>query len=207
MATDLVAIGEDLRAALVRRLESRQRRRRRLVVVVVAGLVASGFSAVAIASGVADDLQLDPTKWAILGGGSVDQGRGEFVHAERISDGSHSTFLVEHDANLPAYQAFLLHEHTLAAAEATSPVPVRVESGDLCTPSALTRAETVAMSTLRAQVLPRSDADATKGAVDASLQSAFADSLCRGLEYAGEQARLAYAGVQPASKLMPGVGR
>jgi hypothetical protein len=204
MATDFAALGEDLHVALVRRLERRQRRRRRLVTAVVAALVASGFSAAAIAGGIGDDLQLDPTKWAILGGGSVDNDRGAYVHAKRISDGSHSTFLVEHDANLPAYRAFLLHEQTLAAAQASSPVPVRVESGDLCAPSALTRAEAVAMSTLRAQFPPGTDTDATKSAVDTSVRAAFAGSVCGGLEYAGEQARLVYAGVQPASTLMPG---
>ena len=106
---------------------------------------------------------------------------------------------------MPAYAAFLLYEQTLAAAQASSPVPVRVERGDLCTPSALTRAETVAMTTLRAQFSPGADADVTKGSVDSSVQAAFAGSPCKGLEYAGEQARFVYAGVQPASKLMPRV--
>lgn len=206
MATDLTAIEDDLRAGLVRLLERRRRRRRRLVTAAVASLVACGLSAVAIASDIGADLQLDPTEWSILGGGSVDDGRGAYVHAKRIADGSNSTFLVAHDASLPAYQAFLLHEKTLAAAQASSPVLVRVEQGDLCTPPALTRAETVAMTALRAQFPPGAMADVTKGAVDSSVQAAFADSSCKGLEYAGEQARFVYAGVQPASTLMPGVG-
>jgi hypothetical protein len=46
----------------------------------------------------AGDLHLDPTKWSVLGGGSTDDGRGAYVHAQRRSDGSYSTFLVEHDA-------------------------------------------------------------------------------------------------------------
>jgi hypothetical protein len=205
MSTDLVALGQDLHVAFACYQERSQRRRRRLVTFLIVGLVASVFSAGAIASGIGDDLQLDPTKWTILGGGSVDEGRGEFVHAKRISDGTHSTFLVEHDASLPAYKAFLLHEQTLAAAEDSSPVPVHLESGDLCAPSALARAETVAMSTLRAQFLPGAPADSTANAVGSSLQAAFAGAPCRGLEYAGEQARRVYAGVQPASTLMPGV--
>jgi hypothetical protein len=206
MPTDLVAIGEDLHAALVRRVERRQRRRRRAVAAVAAVAAASALSlsAAAIASGVGGDLQLDPTKWSLLGGGSVDNDRGAYVHAKRLSDGSHATFLVEHDADMPPYAAFLLHERTLAAAEASSPVPVRGERGDLCAPSALARAELVAIATLRVRFPPGADADATKSSVDASVQAAFAGAPCRGLEYAGEQARLAYAGVQPASMLMPG---
>jgi hypothetical protein len=204
MPTDLVALGEDLRAALVRRVKRRQRRRRRAIAGVVAALTASVLCAAAIASGVGSDLRLDPTEWSILGGGSVDNDRGAYVHAKRRSDGASSTFLVEHDGDLPAYQAFLLHEKTLAAAEASSPVPVRVESGELCVPSALTRAEEVAMSTLRAHFPPGADADATKPSVEASVQAVFAGSRCRGLEYAAEQARFVYEGVQPASTLMPG---
>jgi hypothetical protein len=205
MTTDLVVLGQDLHTALVRRRARSRRRRRWVLTATVVGLVASAFSAAAIASGIGDDLQLDPTKWTILGGASVDQGRGEFVHAERTSDGSHSTFLVEHDGSLPPYGAFLLHEHTLAAAQASSPVPVRVESGDLCTPAALAHAESVAMSTLRAQFPPGADIDTTRSTIDGALQAAFAGAPCRGLEYAGEQARLVYAGIQPTSTLMPGV--
>jgi hypothetical protein len=101
----------------------------------VAGLVACAFSAAAIASGVGADLQHDSTKWSILGGGSVENGRGAYAHAQRRDDGSQSTFLVEHDAGLPAYRAFLLHEKTLAAAQETSPAPVVREQGTLCTPT------------------------------------------------------------------------
>lgn len=205
MATDFAAIERDLHLGLTRRFERRRRRRRRLVTLAVASLVTSGFSAAAIASGIGPDLQLDPTKWSVLGGGSVDEGRGAYVHAKRTSDGSSSTFLVEHDQGLPRYRAFLLHEMTLEAAQATSPVPVLVEPGDLCSASALTRAETVAMATLRGQFPPGADADATKAEVDASVQAAFAGSPCKGLEYASEQARLVYAGTQPATMLMPGV--
>jgi len=203
MTVDLAAIGEDLTVALARRFERRRRRRRRLVITALAGLATSALSAVAIAGGIAGDLRLDPTKWSIIGGGSVDDGRGAYVHAKNLSDGSNSTFLVEHDAGLPAYDAFLLHEKTLAAAQTSSPVPVRVEQGDLCTPSALTRAEVVALATLRDRFPPGTTADVTKSAVDSATTSAFAASPCEGLEYAGEQARLVYAGIQPPSTLMP----
>ena len=204
--TDFALLEQDLRVALVRHFQ-RSRRRRRFATAGVVGLVACGFSAVAIASSIGADLQLDPTKWSILGGGSVDGGRGAYVHAQRRADGSPSTFLVEHDAGLPAYQAFLPHERTLAAAQETSPIPVVAEQGALCTADELTRAETVAMNTLRAQFSPGAPINQTKAWVDASVQQAFPGSPCKGLEYAGEQARLVYAGVMPADKLMPGAER
>ena len=206
MTTDFEALGRDLQLAVGRTIHRRQRRRRHTRFAAISLAAAGASAAVAIASGIGPDLQLDPTKWTILGGGNVDSARGAYVHATNRQDGSHSTFLVEHDAGLPAYQAFLLHENTLAAAEQTSPVPVRVEQGALCTPSALTRAESVALVTLRSGFAPGTNADATKPAVDGALASAFADASCRGLQYAGEQARLVYAGREPESKLMPGAG-
>ena len=166
--------------------------------------LAGAFCTAAIASGVVGDLQLDPTKWSVLGGGDVDGGRGAYVHAKSLDNGSNSTFLLEHDDGLVPYQAFLLHEKTLAAAQASSPVPVRVEAGDLCSAAALTKAEQVALSTLISGFAQGAPADASKQAVDNATQAAFADAPCRGLEYAGEQARLVYAGVQPRSTLMPG---
>ncbi len=203
MATDLEAIGHHLHALLGRRIANRRRRRRRVHVGALAAASVVVFATVAIASGIGSDLQLDPTKWSVLGGGSVDDGQGAYVHAKRVDDGSSSTFLVEHDANLAPYLAFLLHEKTLAAANATSPTPVRIERGALCTPAEVTRAEAIALSTLRAQFPAGTKADAS-GAVDTAVQAAFASAPCRGLDYAGEQARLTYAGVQPATKLMPG---
>jgi hypothetical protein len=204
MTTDLDAIGRDLTLALGRRIEQRRRSSRRVRIVALVVAAAGAFSATAFASGIAGDLGLDPTKWAFLGGGSVDGGQGEYVHASRLEDGSNSTFLVEHDASLPRYQAFLLHEHTLAAAQATSPVPVRVESGALCTADELTRAERTALATLAARFPAGTPANATKDVVDAAEAAAFATAPCRGLEYASEQARLVYAGTQPSSMLMPG---
>ena len=203
-ATDFDAIERDLTAAFARRLEKRRRRTGRLRMALVTVALAGAFCTAAIASGVVGDLQLDPAKWFRLGGGDVDGGRGAYVHAKKLEDGSNATFMVEHDDGLAPYQAFLLHERTLAAAQATSPVPVRVESGELCSAASLTRAEQVALATLAAGFAPGTAADASKQAVDDATQAAFAGAPCRGLEYAGEQARLAYAGVQPRSKLMPG---
>jgi hypothetical protein len=203
---ELELIGHDLDIAVRHLIATRKRRRRTIRATGAALTLGAIFCAAALASGIGGDLQLNPTKWSILGGGSVDGGRGAYVHAKRTADGSNSTFLVEHDAGLPAYRAFLLHEETLAAAQATSPVPVRVEPGALCTPAALRRAETVAMATLQAQFPPGTDADMTKSSVDSAVAAAFAGAPCKGLEYAGEQARLVYGGTQPASKLMPGVG-
>jgi hypothetical protein len=201
---DLDAIGRDLVAAHALRLERARKRRRTLRSAAVALAVACVFAAAAVASDVDPGLQLDPTKWTILGRGSTDGGRGEYVHAQR-KDGSPSTFIVEHDASLAPYQAFLLHERTRAAADATSPVPVRTESGALCSPAELTRAENVAMTRLAA--FPEgAGANATKDEVDAAVAAAFAGAPCRGLQYASEQARLVYAGVQPRTFLMPGAG-
>lgn len=204
MTTDLDAIGLDLALALGHRIDRRRRSARRLRVAALAVAAAGAFSAVALASGIADDLRLDPTKWAVLGGGDVDNGRGAYVHASKLEDGTNATFLIEHDASLPRYEAFLLHERTLEAAQSTSPVPVHVEKGDLCSAQALTRAERLALATLAAGFPAGTPANATKVAVDAATTAAFGESPCRGLGYAGEQARLVWAGSQPKSMLMPG---
>jgi hypothetical protein len=200
---DLDALGRDLTVAYERRLARSRRARRVARAAGAAGLLACAFATVAVASGVPAGLELNPTDWSILGGGSTDGGRGQYLHAQRQSDGSHSTFMVEHDAGLSPYGAFLLHERTKTAADATTPVPVRAEPGDLCTPTQLTRAETVALGALAA-FAPGTAAEATRAATDAALSTAFAGDPCRGLEYAGEQARLVYAGVEPRTLLMPG---
>ena len=204
MTTDLEAIGRDLQLALERRLNSKRRRGHRVRLVGLCLAAAGTFATVAYASGIGADLQLDPSKWSILGGGSVDDNRGAYVHAKNREDGSNSTFMVEHDAGLPAYQAFLLHQKTLAAANSTSPVPVRTEPGALCTPDAVTRAETVALNALRAGFTLGASPDATREAVTTAVATAFKNAPCAGLEYAGEQARLVYSGRQPESTLMPG---
>jgi hypothetical protein len=204
MTTDLEAIGRDLQHALERHLRSKRRRNHRVRLAGLCLAATGAFATAAYASGIGADLQLDPSKWSILGGGSVDGNRGAYVHAKNREDGSNSTFMVEHDAGLPAYQAFLLHQKTLAAANSTSPVPVRTEPGALCTPDAVTRAETVALVTLRAGFTPGASPDATREAVTTAVATAFKNTPCAGLEYAGEQARLVYSGRQPESTLMPG---
>jgi hypothetical protein len=204
MTTDLEAIGRDLQHALERRLSNKRRRGHSVRLAGLCLVVTGTFATVAYASGIGADLQLDPSKWSILGGGSVDDNRGAYVHAKNREDGSNSTFMVEHDAGLPAYQAFLLHQKTLAAANSTSPVAVRTEPGALCTPEAVARAETVALVTLRAEFTPGTSPDATREAVTTAVAAAFENALCAGLEYAGEQARLVYSGRQPESTLMPG---
>jgi hypothetical protein len=201
--TDLVAIERDLTAAYRVRLAGRRRRRRIARTVTAAALAAGALAAVAVASDVGVDLQLDPTKWIVLGSGTTDSGRGSYVHAKRVADGSPSTFMVEHDAGLAPYAAFRLHETTRAAADATSPVSVTAEPGPLCTPAQLTRAEVVALDAL-APVAASTGPDAAKPTVDAALARDFAEAPCRGLEYAGEQARLVWAGVEPRALLMPG---
>ena len=204
MTTDLEAIRRDLQLALERRLNSKRRRGHRVRLAGLCLAATGTFATVAYASGIGADLQLDPSKWSILGGGSVDDNRGAYVHAKNREDGSNSTFMVEHDAGLPAYQAFLLHQKTLAAANSTSRVPVRTEPGTLCTPDAVTRAETVALGALRAGFTPGASSDVTREAVTTAVATAFENAPCAGLEYAGEQARLVYSGRQPESTLMPG---
>jgi hypothetical protein len=200
---DLDTIGRDLVIAYGAQLERKQRRRRMVRSGGLVAVLAGVFATVAIASGLGPELQLDPTKWAVLGGGSTDSGRGAYVHAKRVQDGSHSTFMVEHDAGLTRYEAFLLHERTKSAADTTSPVPVRVEAGALCTAAELTRAEVVGLRALRS-FAPGTPANATKGPVDEAVAAAFSGTPCRGLEYAGEEARLVYAGTEPRALLMPG---
>jgi len=190
---DVDGIGRDLNAAYGRRLERDRRRRRRARAGGGAALLAGVFATVALASGVGPDLQLNPAEWSILGGGSTDDGRGQYVHAQRTSDGSHSTFMVEHDAGLAPYQAFLLHERTKAAADGTSPVPVRTEPGPLCTPAQVTRAESTALTALRDKADPA-----------AAVAAAFSDERCRGVDWSVERAQAVTAGKEPASMLMPG---
>jgi hypothetical protein len=69
----------------------------------------------------------------------------------------------------------------------------------------LTRAEIVALRALRGGFSPGADPETTKTAVDLAISAEFAGQPCQGLEYGGEQARLVFAGIEPKSKLMPGV--
>jgi len=192
----LSLLGADLQRA-VGALAARRRRRVRRMRFVAAALAAFGaFTAAAFASGIADDLHLDPTKWTIIAGGSVDRGRGAFVKARNNIDRSESTFLLEHDAGLPPYEAFLLHERVIEAAGGDA------EHGALCTPAELTRAERTALTALRPFQVD-TPPDRTKPAVAAALQGAF-PTPCQGLEWAGERARFVHAGIEPRALLMPG---
>lgn len=207
LSPELELIGHDLEAAMRRLVMRRQRRRRTFRVAGGTATLAAIFSAVAVASGVGPDLQLDPTKWSILHRGNLDGGRGAYVHATEKDSGAHSLFMVEHDASLDRDQAFLLHERLVDAgnaAEAESGVRTQTEPGPRCSAVQLTRAEVVALATLRASFAPGTAANATRPAVDEAVRASFVGAPCRGLEYAGEQARLVYSGTQPQTMLMPG---
>ena len=177
LAPELETIGRHLHVAYSSRL--RRRRRFRLATVATCGLLA--FGGAAYASGVADDLGLDPTKWEILSGGSVDGGKAAYVKARSLEDGRPSTFMVEHDAGMDRYDAFLLHEKTVDAAGGGG------ESGALCTRDQLARIEQESLEALRA------------GATPAPALS------CRGRAYGIETAKSVFAGVEPEANLMPGV--
>jgi hypothetical protein len=207
LAPPLERIGLDLDLAVRRRIRRRQRRRRTVRIAGLTVTLAAIFCAVGLASGIGPDLQLDPTKWTIVHRGEVDDGAGAYVHAREKGTGRDSLFMVEHDAGLDRYRAFLLHERVVDAgnaAEAESGVATRTEAGPLCSPEQLTRAEVVALAALRKSFASGTPANATKQAVDGVVVAAFAGAPCRGLEYASEQARLVYAGAQPASLLMVG---
>jgi hypothetical protein len=177
LAPELETIGRQLTAAYSARLH--RHRRARLGTSVACFVLA--FGGAAYASGVADDLGLDPTKWEILSRGAVDGGKAAFVHAKSLEDGRPSTFMVEHDAGMERYDAFLLHEKTLDEAGGSP------ETGALCTREQLTRIEQQALDALRA------------GA------TAVPSDACRGRAYGLETAQQVFAGVQPAANLMPGV--
>jgi len=181
LTPDLEMIGAQLQHAYARRL----RMRRAVRLSAVAATVAATVAVTAVAA--TGDLQLDPTKWAIVGGGSVDNGRGEYVHARSLQDGRPSTFMVEHDAGMDRYDAFLLHERLKDAADATSSVEVPQEPAALCTRGQLARVEQETLDALRANAAPSSPAD------------------CRGVAYGVELARHVFTGVEPAENLMPGV--
>jgi hypothetical protein len=177
LAPELELIRRDLCTAYSARL--RQWRRIRLATVATGAVLA--FAGAAYGSGIADDLGLDPTTWEILSAGSVDGGKAAFVKARSLEDGRPSTFMVEHDAGMARYDAFLLHERTLDAAGGSP------EAGSLCSPDELTRIEQQSFDALRANATP-----------------APADS-CRGRAYGIEIAQHVFAGVEPAADLMPGV--
>ena len=187
LSPELELIGLQLRKAYAGRL---RRRRITRVAAATVGLAAVAALSAAAATG---ELQLDPTKWVTLGAGTVDNGRAEYVHAKSLKDGSNSTFMVEHDAGMARYQAFLLHERVKAAADQSSPVPVQAEPGAVCTQEQLTRAEQTALDALRAG-----------SPADAAVASAFQSNPCRGLAYGVEIASAVFGGKEPAADLMPG---
>jgi hypothetical protein len=185
LTTELELIRQDLCRAHDRRL----RRNRRMRAGFATAAAALAVAAVASASAIGLDLNLDPARWVTVGRGVVDDGKGEYVHARSVEDGGPSTFMVEHDAGMNRYDAFLLHERLKAAADETSPVPVMPEAGPLCTREQLTRIEQAALDALRANASP---ADATAG------------EGCRGVAYGIEIAQRVFTGVEPAANLMPG---
>jgi hypothetical protein len=177
LAPELELIRRDLCTAYSARL--RQRRRVRLATVATGAVLA--FAGAAYGSGIADDLGLDPTKWEILSAGSVDGGKAAFVRARSLEDGGPSTFIVEHDAGMERYDAFLLHEKVVDAAGGSP------GSGALCTREQLARIEQQVLDALRA--------NAAVGPSEA----------CRGRAYGIETAQRVFVGAEPADNLMPGV--
>jgi hypothetical protein len=177
LVPELETIGRQLHLAYSARL----RRRRRVRIGTLAACCVLTFGGAAYASGVADDLGLDPTKWEIVSGGSVDGGNAAWVRAKSLEDGRPSTFMVEHDAGMDRYDAFLLHEKTVDAAGGSP------ESGAICTREELARIEQQTLDALRANASPNPG------------------DTCRGREYGIEIAQGVFAGKEPANNLMPGV--
>lgn len=178
LSPELETIGLQLRHAYAGRL-----RRRRIVRITAATAGLAAVLAVAAAAGTGD-LQLDLTKWLVTASGSIDNGKAEYIQAKNLQDGSSSTFMVEHDAGMDRYQAFLLHERIKDAAGTPA------EPGSLCTHEQLARAEQSALDALRRGSSPETGVSAEQ---------------CRGLAYAVEIAQGVFAGNEPAANLMPGV--
>ncbi|MBA2360623.1 MAG: hypothetical protein H0V79_06780 [Actinobacteria bacterium] len=187
------ALGRDLHTALGRKIAHRARRKRIVKTSALSVTAAGILSAGALASGVLPGLDLDPTRWEILGRGEVD-GKASYVNARERATGSESTFVEERDAGLDRYDAFLLHQKTMAAAGSTP------DSGAVCTADQLTRAEIAALETVAALVSPGVSQEAGQGEVAAAVEP-FG---CSGRGYAGERARWVYARTEPIEALMPG---
>ncbi len=152
--------------------------------------VASALSAVtvgvlstaALASGLLPGLDLDPTRWEILGRGEVD-GRASYVIARDRQSGEESTFLEERDAGMDRYEAFLLNQRTRSAAG------LPLEAGEACTAEELTSIEIAALEAL---------------AAGANVTEALSQFACSGVEYGGERALWVHRGDEPVEMLMPG---
>jgi hypothetical protein len=202
MSTTLDVLERDLQRGYARLLA--RRRRRRIASTAATALVAlAALATVAVAG--TTDLRIDLTKWTILSHGGTADGRGEFVNAENKATGGRSSFFVQHDADVSPYDSFLIFERNQAAARQAGAI-TPAEDGEICTRAELARAESVALATLRSNFAPEAKPDETKAQVDSAVSTAFSGSPCRGLEYAGERARFVFAGAEPESSLMRGVG-
>lgn len=200
MSTTLDVLEQDLQRGYDRLLK--RRRRRRIASTALVSVVAvAALATVAVAS--TTDLRIDLSRWTILSRGGTDDGRAEFVNAQSKETGGRSSFFVQHDSDLSPYDAFLVFERNQSAAGAAGSINP-AEAGDVCTQAELTRAEQVALATLRSGFSPGAKPNETKAQVDAAVGAAFAGSPCRGLEYAGERARFVFGGIEPAANLMPG---
>lgn len=176
------ALGRDLHAAVGRRIARRAHKRRVAGVSTLSAVVVGVLSTAALASGVLPGLDLDPTRWEVLGRGEVD-GRASYVTARERATGQESTFLEERDAGMDRYDAFLLNRKVLRAAG------LPLEPGAVCTASELTAAEIAALEALAA------GGDATAAATSVG---------CSGAAYAAERAGWVYAREEPTEMLMPG---
>ncbi len=197
LTPELARIGQDLHAAVGRRIARTRRRARRArqAAAVIAAFAA--FAGVAVASGIDDDLRLDPTKWVIFETGSVDGGRGVYVKAWKKDGTGDGTFAVEHAEGLDPYERFLLHLHTSDAAGVSPQITVQV-----CSREQLTRAEQIALDAFRSH---EPSAGTAPRNADAAVNAAFAGQICRGLDYAIARVGSFYFSFEPASILMPEV--
>ena len=205
----LAALGRGLEQALARRM----RRRRRLGLAFVPILLASVFSAVAVASGGVGlhTFGLDPAKFDFLGGAQVET-NAEFIYAKNKETGYTDVVLHTRDDGMDRYEAFKLTQRAARAAAVASGTAA-VEKGSDCSAAQLTRAEIVGLETLAASFEPgtmardRANPAAhapAEAAVDRAITQAFGDEACSGLGYAGEIALLVYARLEPIANLMPG---
>jgi hypothetical protein len=176
------ALGRDLHAAVGRRIAHRAHKRRVAGVSAVSAMLVGVLSTAALASGVLPGLDLDPTKWEVLGRGDVD-GRASYVTARERQTGGESTFLEERDARMDRYDAFLLNRKVRNAAG------LPLEAGAVCTASELTRVEVAALEAL---------------AAGQEVAAAVKPFGCSGVDYGAERASWVYAREEPIAMLMPG---
>ncbi len=195
----LELLGHDLEAGVRALIARRARHRRAATITAAIVLSAASFSAIAVASGLVDDLSLNPARWHILDRGDVESGQASYVRAIDKRSGKQTLFTVVRDRGMDRYRAFLLHEEVAAAAGERPDA----DGMRLCSRRELARAEQVAMAHLEASFTPADDVDAMKRSTDMALAATFATRSCRGLDYAGERARFVFAGVEPPTMLLP----